>query len=208
MTEETLFELVLNTPAADRPVLLDSECAENPALRARVEALVAAFEELERIPWQGIRPAAIITGEATGPTTNESSPGEETEPPASTETWEISALAAGANDRPTEGAGAVLAGRYKLVEEIGEGGMGTRLDGPADGAGEAARRRQGHQGRHGQPGRAGPVRGRAPGAGADGPPEHRPGARRRHAPTVGPPLLRHGAGQGDADHQVLRRAAG
>ena len=34
------------------------------------------------------------------------------------------------------------------------------------------------------PAGAGPVRGRAAGAGPDGPPQHRPRARRRHAPTA------------------------
>ena len=50
-----------------------------------------------------------------------------------------------------------------------------------------------------------PLRGRAAGAGADGPPEHRQGARRRrdgHRPAV----LRDGAGPRRADHRVLRPA--
>ena len=44
-----------------------------------------------------------------------------------------------------------------------------------------------------------PLRGRAAGPGPDGPPQHRPGARRRHD-RAWPAVLRHGAGQGRADH--------
>ena len=85
------------------------------------------------------------------------------------------------------------------------GRHGQRLHGPADRAREAGRRGQGHQGRHGLEGRAGPVRGGAAGAGDDGSPEHRQGARRRHHRRR-PAVLRHGTGQGRADHPVLRRA--
>ena len=53
--------------------------------------------------------------------------------------------------------------------------------------------------------RPGPVRGRAAGAGPDGSPEHRQGARRAARTDARPPVLRHGAGQGRADHRVLRR---
>ncbi len=42
MTEESLFELVLNTPDAERGALLDRECAGNPELRRRLDALLAA----------------------------------------------------------------------------------------------------------------------------------------------------------------------
>ena len=66
---------------------------------------------------------------------------------------------------------------------------GHRLDGRADAAGQAAGRGQAHQGRHGLAAGAGPVRGRAAGAGADGPPEHRQGARRRRDATSGRPFF-------------------
>ena len=84
------------------------------------------------------------------------------------------------------------------------GGHGHGLHGRADPAGAADGRAEAHQGRHGQPPGPRPVRGRAPGAGPDGPPQHRQGLRRRHH-RHGPPLLRDGAGQGHPDHPVLRR---
>ncbi len=83
------------------------------------------------------------------------------------------------------------------------GWHGHRLHGRAEGPREEGRRPEGHQARHGHcPGR-GPVRGRAPGPGDDGPPFHRQGARRRSHPDR-PALLRHGAGQGRPHHRVLR----
>ena len=101
--------------------------------------------------------------------------------------------------------GAVIAGRYKLLEEIGEGGMGTvwvaeqmqpvrrkvavKLIKPAW-----------------TQNRAGPFRGRAAGPGRDGPPQHRQGTGRR-ADGIGPALLRHGVRQRRADHRVLRSSA-
>ena len=58
---------------------------------------------------------------------------------------------------------------------------------------EPPRRPQGHQAGHGHQAGRRPVRGRAPGAGADGPSEHRQGARcRRHRHR--PALLRDGTG--------------
>ena len=60
------------------------------------------------------------------------------------------------------------------------GRHGRRLHGRAGAARPPQGRAQDHQAGHGH--RAGhrPLRGRAPGPGADGPPEHRPGPRRRH----------------------------
>jgi predicted Ser/Thr protein kinase len=44
MTEETLFHLALGTPPAQRAALFDQNCANDAALRRRVEALVEAHE--------------------------------------------------------------------------------------------------------------------------------------------------------------------
>ena len=98
-------------------------------------------------------------------------------------------------DRPVQAAAADRRGRH-----------GRRLHGRADRSRSGARsrsrsssrawtRRQVHR----------PLRGRAAGPGADGPSQHRQGPRRR-GDGVRPALLRHGAGQGRADHRVLRRA--
>jgi eukaryotic-like serine/threonine-protein kinase len=85
--------------AAERAAYLDAACAGEPGLRAAVEELLRAQANdpdfLER-------PAAVLTATAADP--------------AAAATAEIVRT-----DRP----GVVLAGRYKLLEEIGEGGMGT-----------------------------------------------------------------------------------
>ncbi len=109
MTEETLFELALNTPADERAALLDRECAGDLTLRARVEALLTAHERLEAGP--GREPRALSLGQAGDRTRrSRTAPGESTLPP---------------DARPAEGVGSLLAGEYKLLEEIGEGGMGS-----------------------------------------------------------------------------------
>ncbi len=95
MTEETLFDLLLKTPEAQRPALLDRACEGKPELRRRVEVLLKA----DAAPAQYLaQPPAMDATTGFGGTTS---------------------FAAG--DVP----GIVIAGRYKLLEEIGEGGMGT-----------------------------------------------------------------------------------
>ena len=100
----------------------------------------------------------------------------------------------------------MIAGKYKLLEEIGAGGMGVvwmaeqRLARAAAGGGQT------DQGGHGFPQCRGPLRGRAPGPGDDGPSQHRPRFRRRHD-RRGAALLRHGIGAGAAGHAILRPAA-
>jgi hypothetical protein len=44
MTEESLFHDALAKPPAERAAFLDQACADQPALRAAIEALLAAHE--------------------------------------------------------------------------------------------------------------------------------------------------------------------
>ncbi len=47
--EELLFQLALTKPPAERAVFLDRECGADAALRARLEALLAAHEQPETL---------------------------------------------------------------------------------------------------------------------------------------------------------------
>jgi serine/threonine protein kinase len=101
MNEEELFEQALETPEADRAALLDRLCADNPALRERIEKLLAAhmssafnFDPTLQGPSDGtaaedVRTFAMPTN-STDPNLN-----------------------------------AVLGEKYKLLQSIGEGGMGN-----------------------------------------------------------------------------------
>src|SRR5262249_6072302 len=94
---EEVFFAALEKPPAERAAYLNEACADNPALRARVEKLLAAHPRAGEL-FAGDRPA-----EFTGPFAPD----------------EASAR------RPAEGAGQVIAGKYKLLQRIGEGGMGS-----------------------------------------------------------------------------------
>ena len=99
---ETLFNRALGLPLGDRVAFLAAGCGDDAELRARVERLLAAHDEL---------------GESIAPAPSAGS---------STATFGPDA------DEPTadypgrdEHAGAVIGGKYALVEPIGEGGMGS-----------------------------------------------------------------------------------
>jgi tetratricopeptide (TPR) repeat protein len=98
-SEQSIFLHALGLPtAAERAAYLDEVCRDNTGLRAGVEALLAAHQRLGGAlpPTTGGEPAGVVAAES---------------PPVS-------------DGGGVEG-GAVLSGRYKLVQQIGEGGMGT-----------------------------------------------------------------------------------
>jgi eukaryotic-like serine/threonine-protein kinase len=103
-----LFVALLDLPDAQaRQAFLERECGDDTELRQRLEALLHAHENpasaLER-PLAAIEPPAILSaekapdGRALGETSFYHGPGEEV--------------------------GSIIAGKYKLLEALGQGGMG------------------------------------------------------------------------------------
>jgi serine/threonine protein kinase/WD40 repeat protein len=106
MTEESLFLAALEKPTpAERQAFLEEACGQDVALRARVQLLLEADARAPGILERRAAPPAGPEG-----ATVDSAPGQQ-----------------GTVDYgdPTARVSAVLAGKYKLVEEIGEGGMGS-----------------------------------------------------------------------------------
>jgi serine/threonine protein kinase/tetratricopeptide (TPR) repeat protein len=103
VSESQVFADALKLPTpAERAAYLDRACAGDPGLRAGVEALLRAHAS---DPGFLEPPAGSLAGT--------------TDPPAATGPAATTSQPVAA-ERP----GAVLAGRYKLLEPIGEGGMG------------------------------------------------------------------------------------
>ena len=92
-----------------------------------------------------------------------------------------------ANPPPATEKPGTLIGPYKLLQQIGEGGMGTVFMAEQTEPVQRQGRPQGHQARHGlAPGHR-PLRSRAAGAGPDGSSQHRQGASTPARPTAAGP---------------------
>src|ERR1700731_1750474 len=101
MTEESLFLAALEKhTSAERQAFLDEACGADAALRARVQMLLEADARARGILDRPLVGSPVQTGAYL--------PNE----PSS---------AYLAREKP----GTIIAGRYKLLEAIGEGGMGT-----------------------------------------------------------------------------------
>jgi serine/threonine protein kinase len=114
MTEETLVKLLADVPVADRASLLDRESAGDLELRARVEARLAAREGREADLQHGPDPAG-----GSSVATIVARPRDAAAPCRPDD------AAAPPQGLSAEGVGSLLAGKYKLLAEIGEGGMGS-----------------------------------------------------------------------------------
>ena len=104
-----IFEEASERAAADRDAFVAEACGGDAELRAEVESLLAAVERAGDFLSAPRTPARLPVEDAVGL------------PPSVAEM-----LAAGAPSQPapTEAAGATV-GRYKLLEQIGEGGFGV-----------------------------------------------------------------------------------
>jgi serine/threonine protein kinase len=98
---EAIFFTALEKPASERAAFLDQACAGNPDLRARIEKMIKAQPHLGGFLDQP-QPEGSANPQQTGAHDKST-----------------------ASESTAYGTGAIIAGRYKLLQRIGEGGMGT-----------------------------------------------------------------------------------
>ncbi|MGA2557382.1 MAG: protein kinase, partial [Verrucomicrobiota bacterium] len=96
--EDALFALALEKPADKRPAFLDAVCEGDPALRQRLEALLAAHD-------------------ARDPFLEPEAPKPKSQP--------VKTIEAGVTENPADDAVGRMVGHYKLLEKLGEGGCGA-----------------------------------------------------------------------------------
>lgn len=130
MTEEELFHAALAQSPAERDAFLDQACAGNDALRAVVEALLAAHEDPgsflnSALPAARLLPSDLSATQDSGVAAEDKTgaTGEHLSGPVGARDQRVSQTATG-DFRPMSAPGVVIGGRYTLQEKIGEGGMG------------------------------------------------------------------------------------
>src|SRR5580765_2503076 len=107
--EEAIVDAALEIPAHERAAYLDKLCGHDRELRDLVDALLHAHKKI--IASEIIH----VQGPSRAPTASEERPAERLAPGARTMALSVA---------PIEKAGAQI-GRYKLLEQVGEGGFGV-----------------------------------------------------------------------------------
>ncbi|MBX9581813.1 MAG: protein kinase, partial [Gemmataceae bacterium] len=107
-----LFVAAIDLPNPEaRAAFLGRECGPDNELRQRVDRLLAAHDAA---PPSAPEPAAEASGGRQPPDNHHQQGGDARRSPAPT-----------ADHHPAPDEGTIIGGRYKLLQQIGEGGMGT-----------------------------------------------------------------------------------